>query len=104
MLFKKNNNQNTYNKRTKNTIKKFLPINFEIKTVLKATTAKKKNSSNDDQRCETQKDYIVEHVMKKKKGSKNGLLYWKISYQNTQKNKFQLDFCASKVKVVTKRH
>ena len=70
MLFKKNNNQNTYNKRTKNTIKKFLPINFEIKAVLKATTAKKKNSSSDDQRCETQKDYIVEHVMKKKRFKK----------------------------------
>ena len=44
------NYQNTYNKRKKKTIKKFLPINFEIKTVLKAITAKKtKNSSNNDQ-------------------------------------------------------
>ena len=79
------NYQNTYNKRKKKTIKKFLPINFEIKTVLKAITAKKtKNSSNNDQWCEPQKDYIVEHVMKNK-GSKNGLLYCKISYKKTRK-------------------
>ena len=35
------NYQNTYNKRKKKTMKKSLPINFEIKTVLKAITAKK---------------------------------------------------------------
>ena len=90
MLFKKNNNQNTYNKRTKNTIKKFLPINFEIKTVLKATTAKKKNSSNDDQRCETQKDYIVEHVMKKKKVQKMVFYTGKFRTKTHKKTSFSL--------------
>ena len=90
MLFKKNNNQNTYNKRTKNTIKKFLPINFEIKTVLKATTAKKKNSSSDDQRCETQKDYIVEHVMKKKKVQKMVFYTGKFRTKTHKKRSFSL--------------